>query len=553
MLGHRSACARCEEGTHGGRGELGAFGAGTTSAAPRLESSQVVSLTCMGACYTSGRGLPIIRDARRSLVRLWVRARGGAHCPSAPVLVRHKSRSNHPREVSEVAPNAAGHMELISLSARRSGLLLISLLLCPAASDSTLLNYVTARGGKVGPVSITTVAGLRGLTTTQDLGAGDTLFIIPSSLALVSDVLLRESPTVLALAEQLDLAEHEAFAVLLLHRLRGDGVPSCVRECLPASFAPGPTWLWSEAELAELGSPTLEQMSKWRREECRRLHRDLDPLWSLHCRGSTPTYDEVEWAVAVVTSRMLSAIDASSGEIVPVLLPIADMMNHDPQASGVRFSREVGGGDSFDGGRGEGGLGGVTDDASVYVARSVGALPAHSAVTLSYDTRAPNTHLLLHFGFAIKGNPHDEAVEVEMRSFFDSVPREAVHRCVHQGLLIGRTDPETAETQARLLQPLGAPLREAVLTLVRAAAAADEMDDATDEELRRRGADAYSALLRRELRRLEEVTETAEPAAAAFESVLGSRRQLARTFRSCCRQQIGAELEQLEVCVQADL
>jgi len=364
---------------------------------------------------------------------------------------------------------------------------------------------------------------LRGLFTTQAVEAGETLFAVPCSLALVSEELLHASPSARMLCEQLNLLEHERLAVLLLERLRQGDMPSCFVGALPDEFMPGPTWLWNEDELAILRNPKLASISRWRREECHRLHAEVGPLWRTSgCVGEPPTLSEVEWAVAIVTSRMLSAVDAETGESEPVLLPIGDMMNHDPHEPGVRLTRE----------------------ASTYIARSVDAIPANAPVTFSYDTHAENAHLLLHFGFLVAPNPH-ERVEVDTLELYRSVPREAVHRCVHEGLLDGRVDPLTYEAQARTVQPIGVTLFKAVRALIKAAADEDEMVEADETELRDRAREAYAAVLGRALHDIDD-DEGGEQVYSGSLELHPERVRLALAYRTCHSGLLRTELEQVK-------
>ena len=403
---------------------------------------------------------------------------------------------------------------------------LVPPILCTPVTSGALMQYVTAQGGRLGPVAISTDGGLRGLVTTKDVAAGDVLFSIPSSLALVSLDVIENSPA-RDMVEQ--LVEHELMAVALLERLRRDDVPKCVVDALPRRFEPGPSWLWSEPELEHLCSPQVAALSRWRHEECRRLHQQIEPLWKAsRCCGTSPSFAEVEWAVAIVTSRMLSAA-SRTGATLPVLLPIADMMNHDDASPGVRFGLEAV-------------EVAVAEEAVHYVCRSSGALARGAPVTFSYDTAAPNAHLLLHFGFVLEDNPN-EIVEVDMTEVYEGAPTEAVHRCVHDGLLDGRIDEATSQAQARLRQPLGSALEQAVAALVRASAAEDEWDDADEEALALRGREAYGQLLRRELQRMppDEAIET-----GSTSGVVASRVALARVFRRAQRRCVQAALARLE-------
>ena len=437
-----------------------------------------------------------------------------------------------------------------------------------AATTSTnldaLCSHITAQGGLLGSVTVAAIDGLRGLSTTREVRAGEELFAIPAHLALVDMDALASEGAASALCKRAAIEhEHELMAVALLHRLRSGTVPALLTASLPAleDFVPGPTWLWTEAELAALASPQLAGLSRWRRDECERLHRDIEPLWKASgCIGNPPSLREVTWAVAIVTSRMLSAVSEATGNTLPVLLPVADLMNHDPHGKGVRFTHEIvkesGAPSAASQGKQRQSTaisGGRSAAASAsryqYVCRSVGDLPAGAPVTFSYDTRAPNAHLLLHFGFMLPSNPLEDIFEIDMMPLFQQCPRDAIEQCVHAGLLEGRVGVEgaTGGVQTRRLQELSPRLREAVRRLVHAAAAQDEDDSETDDErLRVRADEALAGLLQETLRTLEEHDAPAAELPAHSTGVSAVRARVAAAFRRSRQEQLRIELAQLQ-------
>jgi len=441
--------------------------------------------------------------------------------------------------------------------------LLVALSTATSTNLDALCSYITAQGGLLGSVTVAAIDGLRGLSTTRAVRAGEELFAIPAHLALVDMDALASEGAASALCKRAAIEhEHELMAVALLHRLRSGTVPALLTASLPAleDFVPGPTWLWTEAELAALASPQLAGLSRWRRDECERLHRDIEPLWiASGCFGSPPSLREVTWAVAIATSRMLSAVSEATGDTLPVLLPVADLMNHDPHGKGVRFTlesvKESGATSAAIQGNQRQSTaisGGRSAAASAsryqYVCRSVGDLPAGAPVTFSYDTRAPNAHLLLHFGFMLPSNPY-EIIEIDMMPLFEQCPRDAIERCVHAGLLEGRVGVEgaTGGVQTRRLQELSPRLREAVRLLVHAAAAQDEDDSETDDErLRIRADEALAGLLQETLRTLEEHEAPAAELPATSTGVSVLRARVAAAFRRSRQEQLRIELAQLQ-------
>lgn len=313
-----------------------------------------------------------------------------------------------------------------------------------------LSQSIVAAGGTVGAIAISHVDGLRGLSTTAPIAAGEPLLSLPPSLALFahepSEPLRR-----LELELATPLAEHERIACGLLQRLTGpNALPRPYVDSLPRQMPPpSPSWLWDPDELDLLGAPRLKSMSLWRRGEARRLAGELEKVWPPSGSGAHPPSEaQVEWALAIATSRSLAATAADGGAILSALAPLCDMMNHAPRAE-----------DSVQ----------LVHEGDRLVLRAIAPIEKGAPVEFSYG-EISDEMLLLQYGFVLAdgSNPHEECV-ASIGALLRASPSDAAHRCVQLRLL----EPDPKGGGANTQQPAGPKLQEATLQLVLAQSAAE--------------------------------------------------------------------------------
>lgn len=315
----------------------------------------------------------------------------------------------------------------------------------------------------MGPLQLSFCAAAgRGVVTTAKVVSGEPILRVPQRLALATPAMACRSRRVASIADGLGLHEHETMACVLLDRLDGGTSGendehtrrefSLFSRVLPASFVPGPAWLWSEEHLHLLASPGLHARCRSRRAACERLAAAVRPLWNRNVRagagltGYTPATSDVAWAVASITSRAMSAVTAGGGRM-SALVPGCDLFNHRAAAS-VTFA--------FDEARHE------------FVIRADEDMLPGTEVTYCYAA-ASNAFMLEQYGFFEPDapNPHD-AVQLDAGDFYASNPDSVAH-CVRLGLLQsagvgpGATEPERDGGRALRYQPAGMRLREAIL------------------------------------------------------------------------------------------
>jgi SET domain len=188
-------------------------------------------------------------------------------------------------------------------------------------------------------------ASLRGVVAMRDLQKGDVIIRIPYQVAIN---LGQEGgdPTLPALELLRDycdvLGENGAHAVNAKRRAYYEMLPPFRGEdCL------GSTDFFSEEALQALQSPTVVAETLNRRERTkRRFEQDVGDNFPSWIDGSPVMVEHLQWAVWLITSRVLTVQgDAEEGKSYRLLIPFLDMCNHDRKSPHVLSGRAVPGGE----------------------------------------------------------------------------------------------------------------------------------------------------------------------------------------------------------------
>ena len=105
----------------------------------------------------------------------------------------------------------------------------------------------------------------------------------------------------------------------------------------------GSTDFFSDAALEALQSPLIkdETLQRRARTQQRFDQQDSSPKWT---DGSPLTVDHLQWAVWLITSRVLT-VQGEGGRSFRLLIPFLDMCNHDRSSPHVLTGRAVPGGE----------------------------------------------------------------------------------------------------------------------------------------------------------------------------------------------------------------
>jgi hypothetical protein len=427
---------------------------------------------------------------------------------------------------------------------RRLVVSILSLVLArPLVGANGALRHVAAHGGSTSACVVRVAAcGLRGLATADAVAEGGVLLYLPEPLLLASTMRAIPVPT-LGRA----LHEHERLAWELLDRLERGDVPAPLADGLPSAAelaTPGPAWLWDDVELDALGDRALARNARRRAELAAEFAEMREAAATALARargraarrdalgaGALGTREAAIWALAIVTSRTLSATRAD-GSSAGVLAPVADLMNHAPASPDPNRDASADGAPpaAEDGALR---LAVEMDEAGGVRVRALQPITAGAELRFCYAHDCDDAFLLAQFGFQLGGGASARAsASASGGRTIDVAPwlaglsaagRAAVGECVQMRLLA----PDSAAagaTAAAPCQQLGARTREAILRVVVAAAreeaaAAGRSDALEPAALGRAWADAYAALLRGAERAVRAAgaaaAAAAEPAALA--------------------------------------
>ncbi len=193
------------------------------------------------------------------------------------------------------------------------------------------------------PIEDTNGSKLRGIVALKDLKKGDNLIRIPYELAIN---LGQEGsdPTAPALSflriycqvmrdESSDTSEKRAY-FQMLPGFRGD-------DCM------GGTDFFSDKALEALQAPLIVEETRKRREQTKsRFESDVDDSFPLWIDGTPITVEHLQWAVWLITSRVLTVQGPTEeGKSYRLLIPFLDMCNHDRCSVHVLTGRAEPGGE----------------------------------------------------------------------------------------------------------------------------------------------------------------------------------------------------------------
>ncbi|WP_158501680.1 SET domain-containing histone-lysine N-methyltransferase [Vitiosangium sp. GDMCC 1.1324] len=225
--------------------------------------------------------------------------------------------------------------------------------------------------------------GERGVFTLADVAQGEVVLRVPRECLLTTG-LARSSEIGRLLESHLEAESDELYlaAFLLQEKQREGSFWRPYLETLPASV-PHSLLFLEERELQLLqGSAVLEELEA-RREMLHTQHA----LLRAHIPGwASLTATEFLWACVVVSSRNFGV--KLRGNPVRCLAPLADMLNH-------KTSPDV--------------HWGLSEDEESFEMVALKALPAGQEIHDSYGAKS-NHRFLLHYGFVLEDNEHDELV-----------------------------------------------------------------------------------------------------------------------------------------------
>jgi len=166
---------------------------------------------------------------------------------------------------------------------------------------------------------------LRGVVAMKDIKKGDTLIRIPyeAAINLGQEGADPSIPALNFLREYCQVmgtttSSEKRPYFEILPKFRGD-------DCL------GSTDFFSDEALDALQSPLIAEETRSRRERTKaRFDADVDDSFPCWIDGTSVTVDHLQWAVWLITSRVLTVQGAEGeGESYKLLIPFLDMCNHD--------------------------------------------------------------------------------------------------------------------------------------------------------------------------------------------------------------------------------
>ena len=309
--------------------------------------------------------------------------------------------------------------------------------------------------------SLRVTTGEHGLSVnaTQDIKAGERLVHVPASYTITADRVL-QTPTLSALLSreteahisiaawlmlQTDQTRHEKDGRTDSHSMLRTYIHTLSRADIDC------TLLWTDDEINALqrsrSAQKARQLQAWSAEAWSSLSRHPESPWRIDLPGTNASYHlaRFRWSLCAVWSRSFQlrcldetcggAAGASSGGVWRVLVPGADLFNHDANVATAGLDVRAEGGmperwhhvaedDDSDGTTPASDLFDGDADADAFNIRATRAIPAGSEITLDYGPRS-NADLLTTHGFALLDNaaeslplslsaaPNDEAAAVK--------------------------------------------------------------------------------------------------------------------------------------------
>ena len=279
-----------------------------------------------------------------------------------------------------------------------------------------LLEWARARGLETSLRPATFEGGLRGLAAAEALPAGAVALSLPADLLITYET-ARRSDFGAALARIPGLGD-DALALIwtMVERHDEEAAAAPFWAALPARFCTG---LSAPRALVALlaGTPAATRFEAARAH----LTRDFAALapvfeallraYAAHLRPEWFSWESFLWAAELWYAYAIQAKlepGAAVADPVPALAPVLSLLNHRPLAPHVvRFSEAEAASAGASAGAGSTAAGGPR-----LRLRLLRPVAAGEEFALSYGP-LPNAELLLFYGFAVRGNPAEEA-EVDL-------------------------------------------------------------------------------------------------------------------------------------------
>jgi len=250
---------------------------------------------------------------------------------------------------------------------------------------------------------------------------GEPIVMIPSSV-LISNQRIKTESFLKDFTEWTGIFSLEPTLVwLLVERTNPNSPWKPYLDILPESFPTHPL-SWTQEELNEAKGTALPDTTNAIREALKRTYEHLleklvTPNPNVFPAGSF-TLETVTWAYQVVNSRSW-LVKTAGGEYDLVLVPLADMLNHQPGA----------------------GAGSLSEDGTFF---SINATRDYEAGDQVFDTYGPksNYELLSAYGFVLPDNPDDF-----MTLHFSLKPSNLVHSIVEP--ILNTVDPNYKSIKIR--------------------------------------------------------------------------------------------------------
>lgn len=182
---------------------------------------------------------------------------------------------------------------------------------------------------------------LRGVVAMKDIKKGENLIRIPYELAinLGQEGTDPSIPALKFLREYCvtlrgDVNSENRAYFEILPKFRGD-------DCL------GSTDFFHDDALDALQSPLIVEETRKRRQQTKsRFDSDVDDSFPSWIDGTAVTVEHLQWAVWLITSRVLTVQGSESeGKAYKLLIPFLDMSNHDRSSPHILTGRAVPGGE----------------------------------------------------------------------------------------------------------------------------------------------------------------------------------------------------------------
>jgi histone-lysine N-methyltransferase SETD3 len=260
--------------------------------------------------------------------------------------------------------------------------------------------------------------GLSGIARV-DINEGDPILMVPSGI-LISNKRIKSESFLKDFTEWGNVIAFEPTLVWLIFETSNENSPwKPYIDILPDAFPTHPL-SWTPEELAEAAGTGLDTTTNAIRELLQKSFANLDEKLVQPNKSAFPgwSFERYLWAYQVVNSRSWAVTDAD-GTRDNVLVPLADMLNHQPGA----------------------GIGSLSEDKTYFV---INATTSYTTGAQVFDNYGPKTNyeLLSTYGFLLEENPDDGMILQ-----FQLKPTNLVHTIVEP--LLQRVDPNYRSIKIR--------------------------------------------------------------------------------------------------------